>query len=701
MKKSVYSLCGMCAVRCPLRAEVEGDEVTWLEGNPHILGGALCAKGSAGVARYRDDERPHGPLIREGERGEGKWRQVSWDEAITYVTDKLKAIQKKYGKESVMVTSRGGPFQNQYKTFCHAIGSPNYTNHDCTCGRNTHHASKSLYGVGRTGLAYDYKNAKHLILFGRNILTSLKVGEASAVVEMLRRGGKITAVDVRVTPTSGKANRFFLVRPGTDYALALGMVNEILKQKAYDQKFIKKYVKDFSKLQSFVKPYTAAWAAKECGVDAAAIKAFVTDIKQDMPRVIFHPGWNLARYKDSFYVARMLHIMNILMGNIEVEGGQFFPKGPADCGKKGLRNVDCPKPDIERADGCGSTYPHLDKGPGLEHLLLPPMKTGKPYPIKALISNRHDLIAALPDKDQLLDYLNHCELLVSMDALWGEFTWYCDVVLPESTFLERSNQLVTQKGLKPRFAIRQQAVSPRYDTKPSWEIYKMLADKMGVGEYFPYETIEDYWNWQLEPTGYSIEDFQEKGFIELTDKPVWYDRDKLDGKFKTPSGKIEIISKMLEDAGIESLKPYEPPQAPEKGTYRLVYGRPAWLAHNQSTNNPILSQLTPDNRNNIWINKDVAEGLGIKNGDWVEVKSAGEYGGPLQAFVTEYIHPEAVYTDHGFGKEVPVQSRAYNKGVSDAKLMTGLLDVWDRAGGAVALCESFVTLGPCEPPADE
>ena len=202
-----------------------------------------------------------------------------------------------------------------YKTFIHAFGSPNYTNHDNTCGRNTHHASLAINGVGRKGFIYDIKNAKHLILFGRNMFASLRIGENLQTMEMLENGGKLTYVDVRQTMTGLKADRFFQVRPGTDYALILAMIHEIIKRDAYDKAFIEQYVSGFDELCTFVEQYSPAWAAKECGVKEKAILGFVDDIIPAMPKVIFHPGWNLSRYKDSFYASRGLHILNILISN--------------------------------------------------------------------------------------------------------------------------------------------------------------------------------------------------------------------------------------------------------------------------------------------------------------------------------------------------------------------------------------------------
>ena len=692
MAKSTWSMCGMCTVRCPIRVESEGNEVNWIEGNQHILGGALCAKGSAGMALLKDRERPLQPLIRKGGRGAGRWEEVSWYAALDYVADKLKKIISEHGPESIMMSCRGGPFADLLKAFIHGLGSPNFTNHDSTCGRNVHHASLSLYGLGRTDLIYDIKNCKHLVLFGRNILASIKVGEANQVLDMLDAGGKLTYIDVRQTMTGIKADRFFQVRPGTDYALALGMIHEIIKENGYDKEFVDRYVADFDKLEAFIEPYSAEWAAKECGLKPERIKEFVKEVCAVRPGVIFHPGWMLSRYHDSFYASRAIHILNILMGNVEAKGGQIFPKGPGDCGIKGVRSLDgeIPKPTVKRADGVGWKYKHFDKGPGLFHLFYETMVTEAPYPIKGLICVRHDPFTCFPDPAAQKEALDKCDLLVSVDTHYSEFGWYADVILPESTYLERDSIIATQKGVKPRFIVRRKAIDTQHDTKGICEIIKQLADRVGIGQYFPYNTMEELWAWQLEPTGYKIEDFDAKGFVSLTDKPIMYDQAALDGKFKTPSGKIEIISDKLKEAGFESLQPYKSPESPPKGQFRLVFGRSPVHAHGHTINNPLLHELMPENT--LWINQRVAAKMGINEGDWVDIVSQGGVTGTLKAHITEYIHPEAVYTVHGFGRQIPLQTRAYHAGVGDQKLMKGFLQNMDPVGGGLCLCECFVTV---------
>jgi thiosulfate reductase / polysulfide reductase chain A len=151
MKETKYSICGMCAVRCPITVQVEDGKPVWIEGNSHDggMGRSLCAKGGAAFAQRLDKQRPTAPLLRMGQRGEGQWREASWDEAYEYITTRLTTIIAEHGGRSIMFSDRGGPFADLRQAFVKALGSPNYINHDCTCGRNTHHASKSVYGLGR------------------------------------------------------------------------------------------------------------------------------------------------------------------------------------------------------------------------------------------------------------------------------------------------------------------------------------------------------------------------------------------------------------------------------------------------------------------------------------------------------------------------------------------------------------------------
>ncbi|MCP4666782.1 MAG: thiosulfate reductase, partial [Deltaproteobacteria bacterium] len=179
-----------------------------------------------------------------------------------------------------------------------------------------------------------------------------------------------------------------------------------------------------------------------------------------------------------------------------------------------------------------------------------------------------------------------------------------------------------------------------------------------------------------------------KGFVTLAEEPLWWDR-MHDLPFKTPSKKIEFVSSLLEENNIPSLKPYERPEEPEPGLFRLAFGRSPVHTHGQTMNNPVLHEIMPENT--LWMNAEEAEKLGIVHGDIVKVTSAdGGHSGTISAHVTEFIHREVVFMVHGFGRKVPWQTRGYNRGLGDYRFERGLLGVYDPAGGANALLECFV-----------
>ncbi len=688
--QEIYSICGMCTVRCPIQATVAGGQVRMLQGNPHASGmeGSLCARGAAGLALVNDSERPQTPLIRTGERGEGKWRRATWDEALDYVAERLKTLMEKHGPQTVALSDRGGPFRDYRRAFLRGLGTPNYCNHDASCARNIHHAHLSLTGLGRKDVSYDFKNARHVVLQFRNIFEAVAVQEVNNLMSAMENGCGLTVIDIRANVSAYKAGRYLMIRPGADYAFNLAVIREILERRAYDQDFAQRFIPDIGRLRTFVEPYTPEWAEAQTGIPAHQLHALVRDLTAAAPAVIWHPGWMAARYKDSFYVCRTIYIINALLGAHGSKGGLPLVNGPAAVGAKGLKKfMDLyPKPKEKRADGVGWRYPQFETGPGLAHLLYKAMDTDDPYPVKAYIAYRHDPLMGFPDPDRLQQIFAKLDLLVSVTFSWSDTAWFSDVVLPLSTYLERDSIMACKNGVKPYFFMRRQALKPRYDSLAGWEIISGLARRLGL-EDLVFERIEDIWNFQLKDTGVSIADFDATGMVPLTDKPIYKSRDEI--RFKTPSGKVEIFSDKLKEWGIESLKPYSAPPPPPAGQFRLTFGRCAVHTQGHTVNNPMLFEQMPENV--LWIHTGAAASLGIRDGDLVSVSQDG-YSERIRAKVTETIHPEAVFVLHGFGHRLPVETRAFGRGLADNRFMKGGLEIWDQAGGAVAYQEHFVSV---------
>ena len=693
MENEIYSLCFMCSIRCPIRVLTKGGQVTWVEGNPHVPGmeGSLCPRGAAGINMLYDNERLQAPMIRDGERGSGKWRKASWDEALDYIADKLKPIIDEHGGHSVVLGERTQLATHVSKTFLKAIKSPNHFTHDALCKGSVNTACRSLFGLTDGQMAMDYKNTKHIVLYGRNIFEAVSVKEVNNLTAALENGAKMTYIDPRVSVTATKAHRYWMIRPGTDLALNYALIHVILNERLYDAEYVDRWVEGLPELQDFIRPYTPQWAAEETGIAADEIVALAREISQDKPSVIFHFGYRGASYTNEIYQRRAILILNALMGSIETKGGFFFKKGPGEVGGKPARKLTeqkFPKISVPRFDKVGTPdFPLPDPNHGVGQMLPRAILNEDPYPIKAFIAYRFDPLGSIPDAGLTKKALDKLDLIVTIDINNSDIAWYSDVVLPESCYFERTDCVQQANGLKPQMFLRRQAVPPRYDTRDGAMILKQIGERIGIGKYFPYTDMDELVGWQLEGNGFSVEDFKAKGFVAYGKNQIFWDRN--DGlKLKTPSGKIEFKSSLLEGAGFESFPAYEAVKRPEGNQFRLVTGRVALHTHVSTQNNPYLSEIVPENV--LWINAQKAAELGIKNNDLVEIKSSAG-AGQIKAFVTDMIHPETVFMLHGFGHEAKLATRSYNRGVSDSAMQE---NVSDTVGGSPALHETFITVNP-------
>ena len=692
MKKHINTLCFMCSVRCPIQVEVENEQVISIRGNPHVpaMKGGVCPKGVAAVAALNDTQRIQSPLIRTGERGSGQWKRVSWEDALDYTADRCKAIFDTYGAKSAVYCERANLISDISKSFQKAIGSPNHFTHDTVCKGSINTACRSMIGYTDGQINADWTHAKHVVLYGRNVFESVEIKAMNSFMAALEKGTKLTYIDPRVTITAAKAHDYKMIRPGGDLAFNYALMNVIIKEKLYDAPYVKRWVEGFNELSRFVDPYTPEWAEKETGIPAAEIVSLAREVSRVKPAVVFHYGYRGSHHPTEVYFRRSILILNALMGSIESKGGLFIKKGLKDAGyKAGLRTFSSQKfPEMEdkrRFDGCGQDkFPIADPAHGVGFMFPHAVIHEDPYPIKVLFAFRYDPLLSNPDYNTNLKALQKLDLIVASDVNFGATTAMADVILPESFFLERSDPLQMGSGLKPAINRRIACVRPRFDTKPMWWIVKQLADRLGVGQYFPYETAEDIWKYQLADLDIKIEDFDETGFVSLSDKAIWWDRN--DGiNFKTPSGKIEVVSDLMESHGIPSLPAYQPLDR-QPDAFRLMCGRCVAHTNVMTQNNLYLNHLVPENR--LWINERRAEELRIADGDRIEVAS-GAGKGEMRAFVTDLIHPEAAFMLHGFGHKEVDSKRSYGKGVADALLQERL---YDKIGGSPALDHTWITV---------
>jgi thiosulfate reductase / polysulfide reductase chain A len=688
---TIYSVCGMCPVRCPIEVDVENGECRFIQGNRQVpsIRGALCTRGGAGIPFVRDDERPQFPMLRKGGRGEGRWQRLSWEEALAQAAEKLTAVRSNYGGRSVLWSDTGGPFSDLRQAFVRGLGSPNYFSAESVQGVNRQHAALSLFGFSDDQLVLDLKNAREVVLQARNLFESVHIQQANDLLDGLANGGRLTVVDTRATVTSGKADRFFLIRPGTDYALNMAVIHVLLERKLYDAAYAEKWIADLDELGRMTAGFSPEVAEAETGIPAADIEALTQALAKAAPKVVWHPGWKTSRYTDSFFVCRTAFIINALLGAVGARGGLPLAARPEDVGQKGLNRFGDLLPSVteQRADGVGWKYPAFEGGPGLLHSALSAIPANDPYPIKALVTYQQDPLAELPDPQKLTAILAGLDFLACITSAWSETAWQADLVLPLSSYLERESLIAQLDGVKPAFLLRRRCASPRFDTRADWEIVGGLARRLGM-ESLAFTSPEDIWKFQLNGTGVRLQDFDAKGMVDLTGQPN-YGRLAAGFRFPTDSGKIEIVSFRWRRQGLPSLGPLAPRGRPAAGTFRLTLGGCGLHDEGHTVNNPLLHKQMAENV--LWLNQDAAAALGIKDGETVGV-SVQDRSGRIKVRLSEFIHPEAAFTVPGFGRSLPPESRALGRGLAANRLMPGGLDIQDHSGGGLALQEHVITV---------
>lgn len=689
-EKIVYSACEMCRNQCPVAIHVNKGKVVKVEGNPHdpAMGGALCARGQAAPSLLYDPQRIKKPMIRTGQRGEGKFKEVSWEEAYKYIAENLKKVIEQNGGESVALASRKGPHDWFFRTIGKAIGTPNMFSHESTCPLTRAVAFHTTFGS--EGIAADFGNAKYLISLNRNWFEGIHVPQAKAVMKMLNNGGKLVVLDPRFSVTAAKGE-WLPVKPTTELAFVMAMAQIMISENLYDQAFVEHYTEGFDQWAESVQDKTPDWAEKETGIPKEKIIQVTREFAAAKPRAILDFGWRTALTSNDYQLRRAILIVNMMVGNFEVPGGLYQVKAagvlkefPDQAGYAkalgGVKQPGFPKPAKGRIDGTGvkgtpgQLIPAYDGAIGQ---LTESILTGKPYPIKAWLVHRFNPIISMPESEKVIEAIKKLDFIMTCDLYMSDTAYYSDVVLPECTYVERSEQVYDMSGATPKYVLRQQAVAPVYaDTKPHWQIYKELGEKMGFGQYFPYKDIDDFIAQQLKPVELTAAKMQEKGFWTPPGMKPFFLRgsDPLAPLpvVKTKSGKIELFSEEVAEATKEGIPVYVRHAQPEEGKFRFVQGKVAVHTNAGTVNVPVLNELMP--LNTLWLNASVAGKLGIKDGDGIIVTS-GKYEHKGKAKVTEGIRPDTVFAYHGFGRISPELKRAYGKGINDNKLITNQLGV--------------------------
>src|SRR5512137_2011831 len=255
----IPSMCEMCVWRCGLLAKVENGKVVKLEGNPEHphSNGKLCPRGQSGLMNTYDPDRVLTPLIRVGKRGEGKFRKASWEEALDLVAHKMLEIKKNYGPEAMVFSSTHNLSQPLFENLLYAYGSPNYGTQRSLCFNAMIVSNLTTYGMEEPNRKYD--DLKYIILTGRNLMEAISTSETSALSLAIDRGVKVVTLDPRFTKTAAKSTEWLPIKPGTDLAFHLALLNVIITERLYNADFVSKNTDGFDRLSGAMGSYTPDW----------------------------------------------------------------------------------------------------------------------------------------------------------------------------------------------------------------------------------------------------------------------------------------------------------------------------------------------------------------------------------------------------------------------------------------------------------
>ncbi|MCL5024508.1 MAG: molybdopterin-dependent oxidoreductase [Nitrospirae bacterium] len=658
--KWIHTTCQMCGGTSGIKVHVVDGRVVKIEPNEYnpigvmnisadyekfkTLGGRMCPKGNSGARALYDPDRLKKPMKRIGPRGSGKWKAISWDEALDEVSRNLLSIREKYGPEALFWATEDSSFTDMQGDFNLLYGSPNYSMHSNLCDVARKASFKLVMGDDRP--LPDFANTKYALVFGGNPMGATKWAHLPGIWNLGRaRGAKMVVVDPILSQTAAKADEWIPVRPGTDGALALALGHEIVANKWYDQEFINNYTVGFEKYAAFVADKTPEWAEKITSVPAETIRRIAKELASAKPAIV--DVWSgPGHHTNATDGGRAIAMLPALLGQYDKPGTMMSRQ--AKGGKRRAFNVD--KPKAARIDGLGTKYP-FGHGSGIYVETRDAMISGQPYQLKAGVFMFQNFVMSVPNTKKNIEALKKLEYIVVFDTMMSETAELADIVIPGSHYLERW-EINANWVTFPATAIRQPAVKSVINGMTEQEFILALAKKMGLkdkdGKTLP-ATYQDYMSDQLKngPIGKTLDEMLALPGAVFIGGETHYEKYKTSG-FATPSKKIEFSSEQMEKKGLNSLPEYAEPTFKPTSDFPLylVNFKQAEHTHSRTFNNDYLMEMKPDNP--LMMNSATVARLGLQDGDAIWIESPyGKAKATVQA--TERIHPEVVALQHGYG----------------------------------------------------
>lgn len=649
---TIKTHCKICNCRCGIIATVEEGRVVKVAGDPDCRknDGALCIKGKAMLELLYDPDRLLHPMARRGEA----WDRLPWDAALSEIADKLNDIKEKYGPESVAIYRGMSVYSwlvdSQVRRLAGAFGTPNLFTNAGICISAKLVATRTTFGKG-VSVGGDFRNAKCILLFGTNpavtgMHRSLRV--MKDILAAKAAGATLIVVDPKRSETAAKANIHATIRPGTDLALILGLINHIIENDLHDADFVARHTVGFDRLREAVRRYTpemverTTWVPRETVVEIAQTFAQSKPACADRRLGIMH-------HEHGAEACLAINILNAITGNVDVPGGLLVQTNLFDKSNPKFGELSSADKFIPQAAPITAGHPFTTDIPTM---LPDAILTGKPYPIKAMVVFGSNPLISWPNAEVVQRALAKLDMLVLVDLYRNDSAAFATHLLPAATFLEKLD-LQSPNIAAPRIVqLQTPVVEPCGEARSEPWIIRALAKSLGFGDEFP-ETDEQIMDIVLNQWGSSVADLKANpSGIEIEPVSVGHYHSH---PYPTASGKIELYSPTFEQAGEPGIPVYqEPSEGPlstpelaERYPLILMTGNPVQSSYLSYLHNlPSLHRRNPENW--VEIHKDAAAARGIENGERVSVESPR---GSIQltAKVSDRIDPRVVAVPYGWG----------------------------------------------------
>ena len=699
-----HVICNACDNYCPLTAELEDGRLVRLK--PCEDPQAICRKAHSWKDYINHPDRIVYPMKNLGRRGEQRWVRISWDQALGEIASALQKLVARYGPETLAVSSLVGNCtgdQGMIRRFMNVLGSPNFISGVHMCAGNTFQVHRATFG---TTISEDLDGADCILLVGHNPHKGNWAGQASQIDAALRRGARLIVLDPRRSENAARAHIHLPLRYGTDAAMLLGFLYVILEEKLYDPAFVARYTYGFEQLKERVRAYPLSRVSAITGCRPEEIAAAARMFAAAGAAVI--PWGPIPDMQvNSTSAIRCQDILLSICGFVgKCEVLQCPMPNLVSVSELELHEQLSPQQKAKQLGG--DQYPLLSyrgyeklRGPvkrvyGIEWLDLQAsfmanpaavfraMAEDAPYPVRAFFNLGSNALMGYVNQQRIFNGLMRQELTVVFDHWMTPTAQLADYFLPADYYLERVGMLNDDSAAAAM--LQQQVLPPRGECRSLYAVIKGLAQRMGLGAWFPWEDDEALLDYRVQKGGKRWRDVESGVSLEPSGMV-----DPLQTGFATPTGKIELYSTVLEELGCDPLPYYREPAQSPVSTPELAREYPLTVfvglrdQGNYLTNLRQIKNLRAVNPDpEVFLHPLDAQRAGVNNGQWVWIETT--HGRMMARSVCDEVQPEgSIRVPHGWW--FPEWEGGLETGLSGAMLFNdGLIlpdDPWntDREQG--------------------